>query len=119
MSLYWYVPSFAGYLCALVYLLYRRGLVTSKCIKAALFLFRPGRSADKATVDDCTGWVSHAGRFSGGQTYVFTLDMRLSRGVAAFLLDSGKRELLRIDCHTSKAWWSWTGRADTFSAGSS
>ena len=26
VSLYWYVPSFAGYLCALVYLLYRRGL---------------------------------------------------------------------------------------------
>ena len=48
----------------------------------------------------CAGWASHAGRFSGGQTYVFTLDMRLSRGVAAFLLDSGKRELLRIDCHT-------------------
>ena len=50
MSQYWYVSSFAVLLCALVYLLYRRGLVTSKCIKAALFLFRPGRGADKVAV---------------------------------------------------------------------
>lgn len=104
MSKYLYIPAFAVLLCALVYLLYRRGLVTSKCIKAVLFLFQPGRSADRATVDACTGWVSHAGRFRGGQTYVFTLDMRLSRGEAAvLLLDSGKRELLRLDCHTPTA----------------
>ncbi len=80
MSQYWYVSSFAVLLCALVYLLYRRGLVTSKCIKAALFLFRPGRSADKATVDDCTGWVSHAGRFSGGQTYYYLRYAPVKRG---------------------------------------
>ncbi len=46
----------AALMGALIYLLYRQGLASSKCITAVLFVFRPGRQADSAFLDSCTGW---------------------------------------------------------------
>lgn len=90
--------------CALLYLLYRRGIAVSKRIRAVLFLFQPGSSMDRVTVDSCTGWVRHAGRFCEGRSYVFSLDTQLSAGEAEVLvLDGGKRPLLQLDRHTPAA----------------
>lgn len=82
----------------LFYLLYREGLVVTKCIAAVLFVFRPGKDRDSASLDSCTGWVRHAGRFRQSGTYRFCLDCRLSRGGSAVvtLLDRQNRELLRL-----------------------
>ena len=83
---------------AVIYLLYRRGLAVTKCIAAVLFVFRPGREADRADVNSCTGWVRHVGRFHENKTYAFTLTCRLSKGSAAVcLLDREKRPLLKLD----------------------
>lgn len=74
-----------------VLFLYRLGMVTTKSIRAVLFVFRPGKNTDRVTADRCTGWVSHAGRFSESGVYSFTLDARLSQGeVQVLLLDQGK-----------------------------
>lgn len=88
----------AALMGALIYLLYRQGIAASKCIAAVLFVFRPGRQADSASLDSCTGWVRHAGRFLQNRTYEFRLECQLSAGSAeAVLLDCQKRELLRLD----------------------
>ena len=63
MNKYLYFAAFALLAGIFVYLLYRRGLIVSKSIRAVLFLFQPGDGLDRATVDACTGWVRHAGRF--------------------------------------------------------
>lgn len=98
MSKYLYVPAFAAILCAVCFLLYSRGIMVSKCVKAVLFLFRPGRDMDEATLDSCTGWVRHAGRSRDSRTYVFTLETQLSAGEAEVLLLDGEKEpLLRLD----------------------
>lgn len=83
---------------AVVYLLYRRGLAVTKCIAAVLFVFRPGRDADRAKLDSCTGWVRHMGRFRQGRTYEFSFEARLSKGEAEVsLLDRDKRPLLKLN----------------------
>ena len=88
----------AALMGALIYLLYRQGIAASKCITAVLFVFRPGRQADSVSLDSCTGWIWHAGRFRQNRTYEFRLECQLSAGSAeVVLLDCQKRELLRLD----------------------
>ena len=83
---------------ALVYLLYRQGFMVTKRIAAVLFVFRPGKRADNVSLDSCTGWVRHAGRFRKSGVYEFRLDCRLSKGSASVtLLDYQKRELLQLN----------------------
>lgn len=83
---------------AVVYLLYRRGLAVTKSIAAVLFVFRPGRDADRAKLNSCTGWVRHMGRFRQGRTYEFSFEARLSKGEAEVsLLDRDKRPLLKLN----------------------
>lgn len=77
---------------------YRRGVVVTKSIRAILFVFRPGKSADRVTMDHCTGWISHIGRFYESRVYRFVLDAQLSKGEArVFLLDREKRPVLKLD----------------------
>lgn len=81
----------------LFYLLYREGLAVTKSIAAVLFVFRPGKQGDSVSLNACTGWVRHVGRFRESRTYTFQLDCRLSKGSAeVVLLDRQKRELLRL-----------------------
>lgn len=81
----------------LFYLLYREGLMVTKSIAAVLFVFHPGKQGDSVSLDSCSGWVRHAGRFRESRIYTFHLDYRLSKGSAAVtLLDRQKRELLRL-----------------------
>ena len=68
-----------------------------KSIRAVVFMFRPGKSSDHATMDACTGFVRHMGRFYENRSYTFTLDARLAKGdVEVFLLDKQKRPLLKL-----------------------
>ena len=77
---------------------YFRSIAISKSIAAILFVFLPGRDADKATLDSCTGWVKHMGRFRESRTYEFTLDTQLSKGdVGVILLDANKELLVRLN----------------------
>ena len=77
---------------------YFRSIAVSKYITAILFVFRPCRDADKVTLDSCTGWVKHMGRFSESRTYKFTLDTQLSKGdVGVILLDANKELLVRLN----------------------
>lgn len=83
---------------ALIYLLHRQGFAVTKRITAILFVFRSGRHGDSASLNSCTGWVRHRGRFRQSGLYEFHLDCRLSRGSAEIILsDSQKRELLRLN----------------------
>lgn len=89
---------FMAFFCIVMYLLYCQGIVISRSIAALLFVFRPGKSTDTATLDSCTGWVRHVGRFHESQTYEFTLDAQLSKGdVEVFLLDRKKHRLLTLN----------------------
>ena len=91
---------FVVLLCAgaIIYLLYCQGIAISKSIAAVLFVFRPGRNADKATLDSCSGWVKHVGRFHESRTYEFVFDAQLSKGNAeVILLDREKRQLIRLN----------------------
>lgn len=84
-------------ICA-AYLLYRQGFGVTKCIAALLFVFRPEKNRDRFSLDSCSGWVRHAGRFRENRTYEFTLDCRLSKGdTEVLLLDRNKQELLRLN----------------------
>lgn len=77
--------------------LYLQSVMVSKSIAALLFVFRPGRDADRLTLDSCTGWVKHIGYFPESGTYTFTLDTHLSKGtVEAALLNREKRQLMRL-----------------------
>lgn len=77
--------------------LYFRSIMTSKCIAAILFAFRPGRDGDRLALDSCTGQVRHVGYFSESGTYTFAFDAHLSKGAAEVtLLDRGKRQLMRL-----------------------
>lgn len=83
---------------AVIYFLYSRGLAVTKCIAAVLFVFRPGRDADRAELNSCSGWVRHVGRFHQGRTYEFSFEARLSKGEAEVsLLDRDKRPLLKLN----------------------
>lgn len=93
-----YAALFWAAFCGLMYLLYRRGFAVSKRIRAVLFVFRPGKNADRAALDTCTGRVRHAGRFRESRTYVFTFDARLTKGEAeAALLDRDRHPLLKLN----------------------
>lgn len=84
--------------CVVVYVLYRQGIAVSRSTRAVLFVFRTGKGADKATLDSCTGWVRHVGRFHESRTYEFTLDCQLSKGdVEVLLLDRKKQQLLKLN----------------------
>lgn len=77
---------------------YWGAIATSKCLKAILFAFLPGKNRDKATLDACTGWVRHMGRFYESRTYTFVLDARLTKGDAeVLLLDQKKQPLLKLN----------------------
>ena len=81
-----------------VYLLYCKGVAESKQITAIVFVFRPGKNADKAALDSCTGWVRHVGRFHESRTYEFALAAQLSKGDAEVaLFDQAKQPLLRLN----------------------
>ena len=78
--------------------LYIRSLMESKSVAAVLYAHRPGRTADRLTLNSCTGWVRHVGRFRRSGTYAFSLDCRLSKGDASvLLLDQEKREFLHLN----------------------
>lgn len=94
-------PGMAWCMVILVYLLYRRGVVVTRHIMAWVFVFRPGRDGDRATLKSCTGWVRHVGRFYESGTYRFVFDAQLSKGDAeVLLLDRQKREILRLSCQS-------------------
>lgn len=94
----WHSALLIAAICALVYLLYRRGIVMTKCIRAVLFVFRAKRDRDSVSLNACTGWVCHVGQFRESRAYEFRLEDRLSKGTAeAVLLDAQKRELLRLN----------------------
>ena len=81
-----------------LYLLYGQGLAVTKSIAAILFVFRPGRDADRVKLNSCTGWVRHVGRFQQGRAYAFSFEARLSRGEAEVsLLDRDKCPLLKLN----------------------
>ena len=76
---------------------YWGAIATSKCLKAILFAFLPGKNRDKATLDACTGWVRHMGRFYESRTYTFVLDAQLTKGDAeVLLLDQKEQPLLKM-----------------------
>lgn len=94
----WWICFFILLFCTVMYLLYIKGLAVSKSIQAILCVFRPGKDADRVTLDSCTGWVRHVGRFHGDRTYEFTFDCQLSKGDAeVFLLDRHKQQLLKLN----------------------
>ena len=76
---------------------YWGGIATTKCLKAILFAFLPGKTEDRVNLDACTGWVRHMGRFFENRTYTFVLDARLNKGTAeVLLLDQKKQPLLKL-----------------------
>lgn len=78
--------------------LYRRGFATTKCIRAVLFVYRPGRTADRVNLNACTGWTRRAVRFPESRVYHFDLTDSLSRGSAeVLLLDREKQPLLTLN----------------------
>lgn len=98
MNQWLYFAAFMALFCAIMYLLYCRGVAVSKCIRAILFVFRTGKDTDRVTLDSCTGWVRHVGRFHESRTYEFILDAHLSKGDAELcLLDKQKRQLLKLN----------------------
>ena len=77
---------------------YWGAIATTKCIKAIVFVFLPGKTGDKVKLDACTGWVRHMGRFYENRIYAFTLDAQLTKGQAeVLLLDQNKQPLLQLD----------------------
>lgn len=86
------------FFCAGIYWLYRHGMISSKCMKASVFLFRPGKNRCRATLRACSGWILHAGRFRENRIYEIILDAELSKGdVEVTLLDQKKQPLERLN----------------------
>lgn len=52
---------------------YWGAITATKCIKAIVFVFLPGKAADKVKPDACTRWVRHMGRFYENRIYAFAL----------------------------------------------
>jgi len=76
---------------------YWGAIATAKSIRAVLFIFLPGKKADKVTLDACTGWVRHMGRFYESKKYVFVLNPQLIKGdVEVLLLDQKKQTILKL-----------------------
>ncbi len=83
--------------CAAV-LLYRRGVLTTKCVAASRFVFHTGKSEVAVRVGSCTGWVRHAAGFRGSRAVALALDAQLSSGEATVTLLNQKagRPLCRL-----------------------
>lgn len=79
---------------AFIYLLYRQGFAVLRRTSAVTFVFRRGKQADNVTLDSCTGWIKHAGKFREGKTYQFFLTPQLSKGNAEVTLMNGKKQPL-------------------------
>ena len=76
---------------------YWGAIATTKCIKALLFVFLPGKTGDRVKLDACTGWVRHMARFYENRSYTFTLDAQLTKGEAeVLLLDQKKQPILKL-----------------------
>ena len=76
---------------------YWGSIAITKCIRAILFVFLPGKNKDKLTLNTCTGWVKHMGRFYENRTYTFVLDAQLTKGDAEVrLLNKEKQPLLKL-----------------------
>ncbi|MCH5261096.1 MAG: hypothetical protein J1F18_15205 [Lachnospiraceae bacterium] len=85
-------------ICAVIYILYCRGFAILRRTVAIIFVFRHSKNADTATLDSCTGWVKHVGRFYESKTYEFFFDAQLSKGnVEVILLDQKKQQLMRLN----------------------
>ncbi len=98
MSAWFYFVILTAAVCIAVYLLYYMGFGVAKRIAAVIFVFRPGKNADRAVLDSCTGWVKHVGRFRESGIYEFILDARLAKGNAEVaLLDRNKQQLLKLN----------------------
>lgn len=81
-----------------VLLLYRQGFVVTRRIRAVLFVYRPGRTADRLELNSCTGWTRRAVRLPKSGAYHFSLADSLSRGTAeVLLLDRNKQPLLTLN----------------------
>lgn len=92
-----YVFAALAVFAVFIYLLYRQGFAVTKSIAAILFIFRPERQADRVSLDTCTGWVRHVGRFHESRIYEFHLNCQLSNGDAeATLLNSQMQALLHL-----------------------
>ena len=82
---------------AVIYILYCQGFAVLRRTVAIIFVFRHGKNADKATLDSCTGWVKHVGRFRESKTYEFFFDAQLSKGnVEVILSDRKKQQLMEL-----------------------
>ena len=83
---------------AVIYILYCQGFAVLRRTAAIIFVFRHGKNADRATLDSCTGWVKHVGRFRESKTYEFLFDAQLSKGnVEVILLDQKKQQLMKLN----------------------
>ena len=95
-----YVFAALAVFAVFIYLLYRQGFAVTKSIAAILFIFRPERQADRVSLDTCTGWVRHVGRFHESRIYEFHLNCQLSNGdTEVTLLNSQMQALLRLNRH--------------------
>ncbi len=94
------IPLFIAFFVvvyAFIYILYCQGFAVLRRTVAIIFVFRHGKNADKATLDSCTGWIKHAGRFRESKTYEFFLDAQLSKGnVEVILMDRKKQPLMQL-----------------------
>lgn len=94
------IPLFIAFFVvvyAFIYILYCQGFAVLRRTAAIMLVFRHGKSADKATLDSCTGWIKHAGRFRESKTYEFFLDAQLSKGnVEVILMDRKKQPLMKL-----------------------
>lgn len=90
MNIPLFIVSFIA-IFAFIYILYCRGFAVLRKTCAIMIVFRHGKNADIATLDSCTGWVMHVGRFRESRTYEFFLDAQLSKGnVEVILLEIGR-----------------------------
>ena len=74
------IPLFIAFsvaIFAFIYILYCQGFAVLRRTAAIMLVFRHGKNADKATLDSCTGWVKHAGKFRESKIYEFFLDAQL------------------------------------------
>lgn len=94
---------------------YWGAIAATKCIKAILFVFLPGKTGDKVKLDACTGWVRHMGRFYENRIYSFTLDAQLTKGeVEVLLLDQKKQPLLKFSQHNPSQSISLEGKTSRY-----
>lgn len=95
------IPLFIAFFAAIfafIYILYCQGFAVLRRNSAIMIVFRRGKNADKATLDSCTGWVKHTGRFRESKTYEFFLDAQLSKGnVEVILSDRKKQPLMKLN----------------------